>query len=265
MDPEFLRVVIVVLIAGLAVVGTGTGVLYLIFRAYGGTKAGSTSHIGLIAALVAFILCLLRRALFSVARGRLSSRTIASLPDRGQEARSGPAAAGRRSAPGSPRSRSCRSPDGSMVATSGAAGLAAQRLEHALHEGTGNRALRDIAPPTPRPRVPERSTRESRPARPDARPASSCSRSGNHRRDPADRSPARRAAESADPSPPRWQRADRRRERARTERSTRAHSHAAPPRRQSPGLPGPRSPATPAWRRRARPRSARPRPLCSRA
>jgi hypothetical protein len=46
---------VIVLVAGLAVAGTGTGVLYLIFRAYGGAKAGRSSHFGLIAALVAFV------------------------------------------------------------------------------------------------------------------------------------------------------------------------------------------------------------------
>ena len=67
MDPEFQRALIVVLIVGSIIMGIGAAALFFIFRGFGGKKAGSSSHIGLVAGLVAFILvcCLL---LFALAR-----------------------------------------------------------------------------------------------------------------------------------------------------------------------------------------------------
>jgi multisubunit Na+/H+ antiporter MnhB subunit len=60
MDPELQRAFIVVLIAGSIVIAVGTVTLYLVFRAYGGEKAGGKSHRTLVAALVGFIfLCCL--------------------------------------------------------------------------------------------------------------------------------------------------------------------------------------------------------------
>jgi uncharacterized membrane protein len=55
MDPEFQRILIVVLIAGTVVFGAGATVLYFVFRAFGGKQPGSSSHFGLIAALVGFV------------------------------------------------------------------------------------------------------------------------------------------------------------------------------------------------------------------
>ena len=46
---------IVVLIVGLAVAGTGTVVLWFVFRSFGEQRPGRSSHIGLMAALVAFV------------------------------------------------------------------------------------------------------------------------------------------------------------------------------------------------------------------
>lgn len=60
MDPEFLRPLFFVLIAGGAVCVIGTVVLIVIFRQFGGPRPGSSSHFGLIAALVGFVfLCCL--------------------------------------------------------------------------------------------------------------------------------------------------------------------------------------------------------------
>jgi multisubunit Na+/H+ antiporter MnhB subunit len=65
MDPEFLRPLSFVLIGGGAVCAIATVVLVLIFRRFGGAKPGSSSHFGLIAALVGFVfLCCL--ALFAL-------------------------------------------------------------------------------------------------------------------------------------------------------------------------------------------------------
>ena len=55
MDPEFQRAITVVLIAGSAVMAFGTLVLFFIFRTFGTAKAGSATHGGLIALLVAFV------------------------------------------------------------------------------------------------------------------------------------------------------------------------------------------------------------------
>ena len=60
MDPEFQRVLIVVLMAGSAVIGTAAVALFFAFRAFGGAKAGRPSHFALLFGLVAFIfLCCL--------------------------------------------------------------------------------------------------------------------------------------------------------------------------------------------------------------
>jgi hypothetical protein len=56
MDPEFRHMVIVILIAGLAVVGAAVLALFFAFRAFGTTKAGNPAHFALILGLVAFIL-----------------------------------------------------------------------------------------------------------------------------------------------------------------------------------------------------------------
>jgi hypothetical protein len=54
------RALIVVVLAGSAIMAVGTTTLIVIFRTYGQAKAGSRSHKKLIAALVAFIfLCCL--------------------------------------------------------------------------------------------------------------------------------------------------------------------------------------------------------------
>ncbi len=65
MDPEFQRALIIVLIAGSVIMGAGAVTLFFIFRAFGEKKAGSSSHMGLIVALVAFVFvcCLLLFAL----------------------------------------------------------------------------------------------------------------------------------------------------------------------------------------------------------
>jgi hypothetical protein len=61
-DPEFQRVLTVVLVAGTLVMGISTLVLFLAFRA---AQKGKSMHMGLIAALVGFVfLCCL--ALFAL-------------------------------------------------------------------------------------------------------------------------------------------------------------------------------------------------------
>jgi hypothetical protein len=60
MDPESQRALLVVLAVGFAVIGIGTLILFFIFRAFGGAKAGGTTHKALMVALIAFIfLCCL--------------------------------------------------------------------------------------------------------------------------------------------------------------------------------------------------------------
>jgi hypothetical protein len=60
MDPESQRVLLIVLVAGLAVIGIGTVALFFVFRAFGAAKPWGTWHKGLMAALIAFIfLCCL--------------------------------------------------------------------------------------------------------------------------------------------------------------------------------------------------------------
>lgn len=58
MEPEFQRALIVVLIAGSAIVGIGALVLFFAFRA---AQKGRSMHMGLIGGLVAFVFfcCLL--------------------------------------------------------------------------------------------------------------------------------------------------------------------------------------------------------------
>lgn len=67
---EFQLALIVVLIAGSVIIGGGAVALYFIFRAFGGKKAGSSSHLGLIIGLVTFVFicCVLLFALAYVAR-----------------------------------------------------------------------------------------------------------------------------------------------------------------------------------------------------
>jgi hypothetical protein len=60
MDPESQRVLLIVLAAGLAVIGISTLVLFFVFRAFGTAKPWGTAHKGLMVALLAFIfLCCL--------------------------------------------------------------------------------------------------------------------------------------------------------------------------------------------------------------
>jgi hypothetical protein len=66
MDPRDQHALIVVLVAGTIIVAIGTTTLYLIFRAYGGAKAGGTAHKILIAALIVFLfLCCMGLLAFS--------------------------------------------------------------------------------------------------------------------------------------------------------------------------------------------------------
>ena len=64
-DPEFRRILIFVVAVGSLMGGTGAVVLYFVFRAFGGAKAGGSSHMGLIVGLVSFVLacCVLLFAL----------------------------------------------------------------------------------------------------------------------------------------------------------------------------------------------------------
>jgi hypothetical protein len=55
MDPESQRALIIVLIAGCAVMAICTVALVFVFRAFGGAKPASASHVGLMAALIAFV------------------------------------------------------------------------------------------------------------------------------------------------------------------------------------------------------------------
>jgi hypothetical protein len=55
-DPEFQRALILVLFGGLAVTGAGAAGLFVVFRRFGRKDAGSRTHIGIIAALVLFVL-----------------------------------------------------------------------------------------------------------------------------------------------------------------------------------------------------------------
>jgi uncharacterized membrane protein YidH (DUF202 family) len=55
LDSEFQKALIVVLVVGLTIAGIGTVALYFIFRAFGGQRPASSSHLGLMVGLVAFI------------------------------------------------------------------------------------------------------------------------------------------------------------------------------------------------------------------
>jgi hypothetical protein len=60
MDPASQRALIFVLVVGSIVMAIGTVTLAIIFRAYGGAKAGGRSHNTLIVALLTFVfLCCL--------------------------------------------------------------------------------------------------------------------------------------------------------------------------------------------------------------
>jgi len=54
-DPEFKRALTIVLIVGSIIGAAGYIVLYFVFRGFGGKQAGKSSHIGLMAALIAFV------------------------------------------------------------------------------------------------------------------------------------------------------------------------------------------------------------------
>jgi hypothetical protein len=56
MDPEFQRALIVVLGAGTFIIVAGTVALLVIFRRFGGEKAGGRSHMMLIGGLLTFVL-----------------------------------------------------------------------------------------------------------------------------------------------------------------------------------------------------------------
>jgi hypothetical protein len=65
MDPASQRALILVLVIGSIVMAIATTALVIIFRGYGGAKAGGTSHKTLIVALLTFVfLCCL--ALFTL-------------------------------------------------------------------------------------------------------------------------------------------------------------------------------------------------------
>ncbi|HYK02386.1 MAG TPA: hypothetical protein VE974_11570 [Thermoanaerobaculia bacterium] len=55
MDPESQKALIVVLVVGSIIAAIGTVTLVFIFRQFGEKKAGSSSHLGLMAALLIFI------------------------------------------------------------------------------------------------------------------------------------------------------------------------------------------------------------------
>lgn len=65
MDPEFQRAIVIVLLVGGFMGGVGALVLFFAFRAFGGKRAGSGSHFGLIIGLLTFVFicCLLLFAL----------------------------------------------------------------------------------------------------------------------------------------------------------------------------------------------------------
>jgi len=54
-DPESQKALIVVLVVGSIIAAIGTVTLVFIFRQFGEKKAGSSSHLGLMAALLIFI------------------------------------------------------------------------------------------------------------------------------------------------------------------------------------------------------------------
>jgi hypothetical protein len=54
-EPEFVKTIVVVLAVGSLIAGIGTLLLFFAFRAFGGATAGRTSHLALIASVVAFV------------------------------------------------------------------------------------------------------------------------------------------------------------------------------------------------------------------
>jgi hypothetical protein len=60
-DPEFQRVMAIVLVAGAIIFGGAAALLFIVFRRFEGPKAGGQSHLALIGGLLAFLLlaCLL--------------------------------------------------------------------------------------------------------------------------------------------------------------------------------------------------------------
>lgn len=53
-DPE-LRALIITLVLGTVIAGAGVGALVIIFRRFGEAKAGGSSHMKLLGALIAFV------------------------------------------------------------------------------------------------------------------------------------------------------------------------------------------------------------------
>lgn len=68
-DQEFARALVIVLVVGTFIATVGAGALYFIFRRFGEAKAGGTSHMLLIGALLAFVLCACA-ALFALSYSR---------------------------------------------------------------------------------------------------------------------------------------------------------------------------------------------------
>ena len=65
MDPASQRALIIVLVVGIVVMAIATTTLVIIFRGFGGAKAGGTKHRALMVALLTFVfLCCL--ALFAL-------------------------------------------------------------------------------------------------------------------------------------------------------------------------------------------------------
>ena len=56
MDPEFQKVLTVVLVAGALIFGIGASTLFVVFKRFEGPKAGGDTHMALIGGLVAFLL-----------------------------------------------------------------------------------------------------------------------------------------------------------------------------------------------------------------
>jgi uncharacterized membrane protein YidH (DUF202 family) len=63
-DPEFQRALIVVLIGGSIIGAIGTIGLVVVFRQFDEKRAGSSSHFGLMAALVLFVFAVCGALLF---------------------------------------------------------------------------------------------------------------------------------------------------------------------------------------------------------
>lgn len=54
-EPDFIRAVIVTLIAGIVIVGTGAFILFLVFRSMGNDRPGESRYLRLALVLFAFI------------------------------------------------------------------------------------------------------------------------------------------------------------------------------------------------------------------